>query len=307
MPAHKVFVSGATGTVGSTVARQLRALEWEVHTTTRNTDSPAAQTLASIGVKVHPGSWTDPDALEAAMAGCDLLFLILMPDLADMASELVFGKVILRVAKAAGVKQVVYSAALMPPGIDSHPMMHAAHQSKKLVAAEIQNAGFQYWTVLQPGYFMANLLAPKVNMMYPGATETGLFVLAFTPEMKLPMVDTADIATFAVAAFQNPDKFHGKTLGVVSEIVTVERAIETLRRATGRNIRAKYLKDEEELEEAKKSNPFLFVQEVLRDNPGFGAQAEVVEEGERLGFELGTFERFVQREREALEETYQKV
>jgi uncharacterized protein YbjT (DUF2867 family) len=305
MSAHKVFVSAATGTVGGAVARQLRALGWEVRTTTRNTDSPAAQALASIGVQVHHGSWSDTDALEAAMAGCDLLFLNLQPDFGDMSSELTSGKSIIRIAKAAGVKQAVYSGAIVPSGMTKHPLMQVALQAKAGVADEVR-AAFQYSTILKPGSFMANFLAPKANMLYAGATETGLFVLAFRPDTQLPMVDPEDIAAYTVAAFQNPDKFHGKELSVVSEMVTIEKVIETLRRATGRNIRAKYLTDEE-VEEAKATNFMLAIQEVQRDSAEFGALSEVVAEAKSLGITPGTFDRFVEREKKALDETYQKV
>jgi uncharacterized protein YbjT (DUF2867 family) len=305
MSAHKVFVAAATGTVGGAVARQLRALGWEVRTTTRNTESPAAQALASIGVQVHRGSWSDTDALEAALAGCDLLFLNLMPDLADMTSELTFGKTIVRIAKAAGVKHAIYSSVITPSEIMKSPLMQAALQAKFGVADEVR-AAFQYSTILQPGSFMANFLAPKVDMLYPGATDNGLFVFAFHPDTKLPMVDQEDIAAYVVTVFQNPEKFHGKELRVVSEMVTVEEAIETLRRATGRNIRAKYLTDEE-LNEAKASNMMLALQEVQRDSAEFGALHEVVAEAKNLGLAPGTFSRFVEREKKDLDETYQKV
>lgn len=306
MAAHKIFVTSATGTVGGAVARQARALNWEVHTTTRTPDSPAAQALASTGVHIHRGSWSDVATLETAMSGCDLLFLNLMPSFTDMTSELTFGKSIIRIAKAAGVKHAIYSSAMTPSEMEKSPLMQVALQAKQGVADELRAAGFDHSTVLLPGYFMANLLAPKVNMMYPGAAETGLFVFAFRPDTQLPMVDPDDIAAYVVAAFEQPDKFDGKELRVVSEIVTVEGAIETARRATGRNIRARYLTDEE-LGEARTANPMLYVQEVLRDSPEFGAQGDVVEEAKSLGFAPGTFERFVERERKALEETYEKV
>ncbi|KAJ4304293.1 hypothetical protein N0V88_001906 [Collariella sp. IMI 366227] len=307
MTSHKVFVCAATGTVGGAVARQLRALDWEVHATSRDTNSPAAQALASIGVHVHQGSWSDHATLEAAMAGCDLLFMNLTPDLTNFASQLVDGKAILRIAKAAGVKHAVYSGAIMPSEIQrSPPIMQTTFQDKKAVAAEVRATGFQHWTILEPGAFMANLLAPKVNVLYPGAAETGVFTLAFRPDSELPMVDDDDIAAYVAAAFQNPDKFHGRELSVVSEVVTFERAIDTMCRVTGRNIRAKYLTDEE-VGEAMASNPMLFVQQVLRDSSNLAAQGGVVEEAKRLGFEPTTFERFVEREKKAFGETFQKV
>ena len=52
-----VFVCGATGAQGGRLAHRLRAIGWGVHTTVRNQDSPAAQSLLSIGVDITPGDW----------------------------------------------------------------------------------------------------------------------------------------------------------------------------------------------------------------------------------------------------------
>lgn len=52
-----VFVCGATGAQGGHLARRLRAIGWGVHTTVRTPESPAAQSLSSIGVKITPGDW----------------------------------------------------------------------------------------------------------------------------------------------------------------------------------------------------------------------------------------------------------
>jgi hypothetical protein len=51
----------------------------------------------------------------------------------------------------------------------------------------------------------------------------------------------------------------------------------------------------------------LAIQEVQRDSAEFGALSEVVAEAKSLGITPGTFDRFVEREKKALDETYQKV
>jgi len=302
MAPHKVFVCAATGTQGGAVARQLRAIGWEVNTTTRDPNSPAAQALTSIGVKVHQGGWDETAALESALAGCDLLFLNLMPDLTNLPSEAEFGTNLVRLARAAGVAHVVYSSGLAMPERESHPFSKMAFAAKGTIEKAVQEAGFRHWTILRPGFFMANFLVPKVNMMYAGAAETGLFTLAFHPDSKLPMIDHEDIGAFAVAALQSPERFHQQVIDLIGEVVATEEAMETMRRVTGRNIRAKYLTDEE-LAVAKVANPMLALQEVLRS-----ADMAVNAAGAKTwGIQLGTFERFVEREKKAFEETYQTV
>jgi uncharacterized protein YbjT (DUF2867 family) len=300
MAPHKVYVSTATGTQGGAVARQLRALGWEVSTTTRDAKSAAAQALASIGVDVHQGDWTNNAALEAAIAGSDLLFLNMMPDLTNPANESEHGKNVLRIAEAAGVTHVVYSSVMSQPGRDAHPFGKAAFAAKGVLEQEVQR--FRHWTILRPGFFVTNFLSPKVELLYPGTAETGLFVLALRPDTELALIDHEDIGAFAVAAFQDPERFHEQKIELASEWVTVERAIETLHRVTGLNIRAKYLSNDE-VEEARAANPLIVLQEILRD----GSTAGHAEAAKSWGVPTGTFEAFVERERKAFEETYRNI
>ncbi len=299
MAPHKVYVSTATGTQGGAVARQLRALGWEVSTTTRDANSAAAQALASIGVDVHQGDWTNDAALEAAITGSDLLFLNMMPDLTNPDNESKHGKNVLRIAEAAGVTHVVYSGVMSQPGRDAHPF-GKAFAAKHVLEQEVQR--FPRWTILRPGFFVTNFLAPKVQLLYPGTAETGLFVLALRPDTELALIDHEDIGAFAVAAFQDPERFHGQKIELASESVTIERVIETIRRVTGLNIRAKYLSNDE-VEEVRAANPLIALQEILRD----GSTAGHAEAAKGWGVPTTTFEAFVERDKKAFEETYRNI
>ncbi|KAK3901552.1 hypothetical protein C8A05DRAFT_44823 [Staphylotrichum tortipilum] len=303
MASHKVFVCTATGTQGGAVARQLRALGWEVNTTTRNPNSAAAQALTSIGVNVYQADWAATSYLETAMAGCDQLFLNMVPDFANPTNEATQGKHMLDIAKAAGVTHVVYSSAFSTPELDAIPFVQHAFSSKGVLEAAVREGGFRHWTIICPGYFMANFLAPKAQRLYPGAAETGEFTLAMRPDTALLMVDHEDIAAAAVAAFREPERFHGHKVDLTSETVSVERAIETMRRCTGRNIRARYLADDE-VEAAKADNPMLAMDGILRVMSKWaGAEADTG----AWGLPTTTFEAFVERERQVFEETFRNV
>lgn len=68
----KYFLTGATGFVGSHLARLLREKGHDVVALVRN---PAkAADLTAIGVSVVPGDVTEPDTLRGPMAGCDGVF-----------------------------------------------------------------------------------------------------------------------------------------------------------------------------------------------------------------------------------------
>ncbi|KAL2152894.1 hypothetical protein VTH82DRAFT_4049 [Thermothelomyces myriococcoides] len=303
----KAFVLGATGIQGGAVSRQLRALGWDVATITRNPDSAAAQALAAIGVQVHQGSWTDLVALEGAMTGSKSLFMTLLPALDNPAGEFEQGREILRIARLVGVEHVIYSSALFVPVDDPSGLVEAAHKAKTDLENLVRTSDFPHWTVFRPGFFMSNYLMPKINLLYPGTAETGLFRLAMTPTVRLPMIDHEDIGKYAVAAFREPDRFHGQVLNLIGEMVPVERAMETMRRVTGRNICAEHLSDQE-VEAMLPSQPLLVVQRVAaRLIEALGDGYDAPAEARKWGIETNSFSHFVERHKSDFNETFRYV
>src|SRR3979409_2517308 len=65
----KVFVTGATGFIGSEVARRLRARGDDVRALVRNPDK--AEELAKLGCVLVAGGLSDAAALREGMTGCD--------------------------------------------------------------------------------------------------------------------------------------------------------------------------------------------------------------------------------------------
>lgn len=70
----KYFVTGATGFVGSHVARQLVEAGYEVVAVVRSSDK--AKDLAALGVALHQGDVTDKESMRAPMQGVDGVFHI---------------------------------------------------------------------------------------------------------------------------------------------------------------------------------------------------------------------------------------
>src|ERR1700744_6139481 len=65
----RVFITGASGWIGSAVTPDLLRAGHEVVGLARSDDSAAA--IAAMGAEVHRGELTDPDALRAGAAGAD--------------------------------------------------------------------------------------------------------------------------------------------------------------------------------------------------------------------------------------------
>ncbi|KAJ0309647.1 hypothetical protein COL516b_002897 [Colletotrichum fioriniae] len=298
MSKHTIFVSGATGTVGGSVARNLLAAGIAVHALARKPDSPAAKALSSLGASLTSGGYDDEGVLEEAMKGVTGAFLNLTPDFVDHTWELKTAKRIMATAKAAGATHFIYSSSFSvdaPQKLkywDPESFTATVLLSKQAVENEVRKAGFEHWTILRPGNFTANYILPIVAV-YPDLPEKGRFVTALTPETKLPTVDPNDIGQFALAAYRDPE------ISLASELLTADDIMGKLARFTGKDIKAVYLSDEE-VETQKGGNPFLAGQLAMRDMDQF---ADI--EGTRSwGVTLGTFDGYLKREKERVQETY---
>jgi uncharacterized protein YbjT (DUF2867 family) len=231
-----------------------------------------------------------------------MIFINLYPVFTDASKEFQQAVNIMRIARAAGVKHVVYSS-IFPVQDNSNPdgPLAQIRKYKQRIEKEISNAGFESWTILRPGFFMANFLPSKV-LIYPGVTETGVFTSAYRADTRLPLIDPEDIAKFAIAAFQKPDAFNGQTIELAGEILTFDEALRLLSSAAGRNLRGNYLSDEE-IEKIMATNPLLGSQVAARNMADLVNMNQV----RSWGVPMGTFADFLRRERVAVEEAYKNV
>ncbi|TRX94294.1 hypothetical protein FHL15_004761 [Xylaria flabelliformis] len=295
-----IFVVAATGTLGKALALDLRKIGWNVHATVRNPTSPAAKELANAGVKLFPGDWDNEKALRDGMIGCDGLFLNLMPSFTDWKADVRQGKTIIDIARASGIKQLVHSTGIIDMVDDFEPgsLVAVLLNNKKLVEDAARAADFDAYTILRPAAFMANWLGAKL-VMCPGLVENGIFETAYKPDTVLPLVDEHDVAAFSIAAFKDPTRFDGQEIAVASEARTVEEILQLLSQASGRQLKAQYLPDEEISEKAKE-NIFL---------PGQLASRKMfrffdIDDMAKWGIPLHTFPEFLERERASVEQTY---
>ncbi|KAK6084855.1 hypothetical protein SCUP234_03038 [Seiridium cupressi] len=293
-----VCVFGATGSQGGALAHQLRGLNW---------NNPNSEALKAAGVQLTHGDWDNNEALQAAISGCDKLFLCLLPDFEDQDRERRQATNIVKIAHASGVKQVVASTSLtsfvLEDGLlEPGSLMHRHSASKQAIEQAVADGGFDYWTILRPAFFMANFLEPKVTR-YPEPRDQGTWTTSMTPESELALVDHVDIANFAIAAFQDPERFNGKAIGLASELLTVQQTLDQLGTSTGRPLRAIFLTDEE-LAEArkKKSNVFTNSQPSLRLMANYVNLEQLADT-----VTLTTFKEFLDREQSIVKATYQSV
>lgn len=166
---------------------------------------------------------------------------------------------------------------------------------------------------------MQNLVVPKIAYYGPDFKQKRVWRMAHQRGDTLPLVDTLDIARFAVQAFKEPERFSGKEIEIVGEVLKVEeiaakldevvRGIEEEGEKEGEkwrtDVRGKEIQyvalTEEEIEQAKKDrNPFVLGQLAIRD-AGKWVSAE---ETKKWGVKVNTLGEFLEREREAVKRTF---
>lgn len=242
------------------------------------------------------------------MTGCDKLFLCSLPDWKDMDREPRQASHIVKIAKDAGISQVIGSTSMGVFTLDEAKAENIAPDSfmtrhlinKKSVELAIQNGGFQHWTILRPSFFMANFLEPKVAR-YPEPKQKGTWTTAMLPNTKLALIDHVDIAAVAAAAYQVAATFHGRVLGLASEMLTVQQTLDLLGEATSRTFQAVFLTDEEIAENSRHSNVFTNSQVSMRYMSNFINMDNIASI-----IRPTTFKEFLNRERKLAELTYSR-
>lgn len=306
MALPKVFVCGITGTQGGAVARRLLSENVAVTALARDLSSPQAQSIEALGAKLFPGNFDDSSALEQALAGCTAAFLNFSPDFNDWTAELRWAKSIIAAARNAGVKHILYSSGFAvnaPERLehwDPDSVMAIVLLSKQSIEKEVRDAGFNYWTILRPGNFMANYLPPKV-IMYGDLPQSGIWHTALLKETTLPMVDEDTIGRFASAAILSPTKFTGQEIELADELLRPEQILERLSATAGRQLKAEYMSDAS-IEE-KKSNPFILGQFAMRDMVQFVDMEKV----RSWGVPLSSFDAYLERNKDFVKKTYQQA
>lgn len=117
----KVFLTGATGFVGSHVAHTYAGAGAQLRLLTRSSSNLAA--LEGIPADTVVGDLRQPEALRSALRGCDALvhvaadYRLWVPDPADMYKANVDGtRELLRIAREEGIAKVVYTSSVATMG-----------------------------------------------------------------------------------------------------------------------------------------------------------------------------------------------
>ncbi|MGX9884826.1 SDR family oxidoreductase [Streptomyces sp. NPDC002276] len=279
-----ILVTGATGTIGSEVLRQLVARGEKVRALTRD---PEKARIPS-GVETVRGLPADRASVDAALTGAEVAFLVGVfgPDDAEHDRGLV------EAARAAGVRRIVKLSGIGTgdPAVGPVGGWHVAGEQA------VRDSGLE-WTILRPSAFASNTLgwaaSVRAGTPLPNTSGTG----------GQGVVDPRDVAEVAVAALL--DVGHsGRTYTLTGpEVLSVPDQAAVLAEVLGRPVEVRDLSSAEAREYLRGlgySDTFVDASEISREFVRNGGNEVVTGEvREVLGRPPRTYREWAQDHREA--------
>lgn len=188
-----VLAVGATGQFGGLVVPALAAKGLKVRGLVHD-PAKRAQAEQAGAQETVVGDLRDPEAMRAALAGVEGLFLItpaFAPDGADLGIRAV------QAAVAAGVRRIVFSGVY-------HPSLSLTnHAAMRPIEEAIYRSGVEF-TVLQPAMFMQGLAGS-----WQSAVQRGTFAMPYSAESSMTFVDYRDVAEVAALAMGTDELIGG--------------------------------------------------------------------------------------------------
>ena len=220
-----IAVIGATGAQGGGVVRALQERgEFKVRALTRDPDG--AQGIAD---EVVAADLTRPETLGPALEGVYGVFANTNSFGAPDTDEVAQGTGAVEAAKAGGVEHYVWSTL---PNVEeiSGGAYNVPHFSNKVKVNEVvKNAGFRYFTFVEPPFYFQNLNSP----MYPtppGAHGTPTWSVQMQPHARgIHIGDITELGNIVAGAFEQPSTVgDGQYLALSGDLMSWDDIVATL-------------------------------------------------------------------------------
>lgn len=204
-----ILVTGATGTQGGAVARELLKRGFAVRALTRSPDKPAARALAGLGAEVVQGDFDDSASVAAAMKGVYGVFLLTDWWEHGVEREIEHGTSLVDSAVAANVNHVVFTSVASADKATGVPHF----DSKYTIEQYLRESGLGY-SIVRPVSFMNNWLWRKDKFM------AGTIGEPYDPDLRHQWIAATDIGFFAGEAFAKPDEWLGRAEDIAGDEMT---------------------------------------------------------------------------------------
>lgn len=189
-----ILITGGTGTTGREIINELGRLgATGVRALVR--DPAKASFISDAGYEFVAGDFDRPDTLDAALEGVERALLLTAPSPQTLAQQ----KAFIESAKRAGVRHVVKFSAFSADSSAPEGFGKWHGQAEDL----LKESGLA-WTILQPNFFMQNLLGQAAQIAARGQIHQP------TGDAKASFIDVRDIAAVAARALTE-DGHEGKT------------------------------------------------------------------------------------------------
>ncbi|WP_277373816.1 NmrA family NAD(P)-binding protein [Pseudomonas sp. AA-38] len=190
-----ILVTSAAGGVGRPLVRKLVANGLAVRAFVKN-EEQARRAKADGATEIAIGDLRQPGDLEAALRGARKIYHAAPTQLID---ELPVAKRLITAARAEQLDHIVFHSVIHP---DIAELPH--HRQKLLVEGLLKESGLPV-TILRPSHYMQNVLD------FWDFFGAGLLPYPTSPESRMGVVDSDDIAEAAANVLTNPEGHIGKT------------------------------------------------------------------------------------------------
>lgn len=205
-----IFVTGASGNVGSALVDCLRDRQVPLRLGLRSPTEPEAVAF----------NFLDTTTFRSALQGCNALFLLRPPAIANTRTTL---NVLIDVARSQGVEHIVFISVA---GAGDNPIVphHAVEQHLRQTP--------EGWTILRPGFFAQNLGdAYRQDIL----EDDRVYLPAGAG--RVAFIDTRDIAEVAANILISPTSHQAQTYTLTgSEAISFDQVANLLSHELGRSI-----------------------------------------------------------------------
>ena len=212
-------MAGATGRQGGAVIRHLSAKGFVVRGITRDPDKPRARELQSAGVELARADLTDRASLDGLFEGVTGVFSMATPFEAGMDAEVAQGQNLGDAAKAAGVRQYVYSSV---GGADRDSGV-PHFETKWAVEKHLRELGLPL-SVIRPVYLFENFAGWSLQPGDHGYT----MAMPLSPDRTLQGLAADDIGAFVALGFADPEAWIGHEIELAGDERTLLQYAEAI-------------------------------------------------------------------------------
>lgn len=224
---RKVLVTGASGQQGGAVLNALLARGHQVRALTRKPDSEWAASVASRGVEVVAGDFTDQESLVRAATGVDTIFLMTTFMEAGIDAEIEQGLAMVEAANQANVGHLVFTSVASADKATGIPHFDSKFKVEEAIIA----SGISY-TIVAPVFFMENITSP---WYLPGILD-GTLAMPMPADAALQQIAVETIGQFVASIIERRESVFGQRFDIASDEKTGDEVAQILSEKLGRTI-----------------------------------------------------------------------